>query len=361
MGKGICSTIFSTKTMLALFVVLLSLGMYHLRDALFSAMVPVSMWYYWLPSSLKTCPQIDPEVFRSKIVPVPEITVSSHEECLEAGMKMGHALLCSGYDIDEERIAELILSDPAQYQMRCYTRPEHLTSIVTISGYEFVNATLADIENMPDCYAGFIMGPTHHERLLQAFPNLDPTSPSVDHKADKEKIASGGSLNFATSFLANFRESVVSTSDHAAPVESVVYQLVGEKVFLMYDHARTQHSYTFSKILHPWPSCASDYINNIPEFWVAPVRAGTFLYFPLLWAHTVYTTAGTNIMTNVRITKKEFIMKQSWKKIVGILLTGLMGGSWKKESYNQYLWDADELFDDAASTRMIEGILQSFL
>lgn len=351
----------SPKTWVSVLVLALSMVSYYIRDALFSALVPVSLWYYWLPSSLKTCPMIDEAQFREKLIPVPEIKVSSHEECLKHGQTMDHPLLCSGYEVDEQYITDLILSDPAVYKMRCYDIPESLTSIVTIGGYTFTNATLADIQNMPDCYAGFIIGETHHERLKKAFPNLDVEAPSANPKRDKETIKSGGSLNFATSFLANFDKGIISTSDHAAPVESVVYQLTGEKVFMMYDHLKTRHSYTFSKILHPWPSCAQDYIQNIPEFWIAPVKPGSYLYFPFLWAHTVYTTPGTNIMTNVRITAQEYFFKRSWDKIAGIILTGMAGGDFRSGAYNQYLWDADLLFDDAPSTRRIEKVLKEFL
>jgi len=345
-------------------VVALAASLYPFRMAFFSTFIPYRMWYNFLPSTPKQCPTIDVNKFKKKLIPAPTIKVKDHAECVKFGRIMRHPIICQGIPIDSKKAVEAILGDPTEYKANCYDPKTQLKSIVTHSSPDQRNCTLGDMPNMPQCCAAFIYSQDHQSRLKEVIPHLDDTPPSPK---DKDRISGGGSLNFATSFIGNFEDDMISTADHSEPVESMVYQIAGTKVFLMHDHAKSSHPYTYSKVMSPWPSCMDEFIDNVEEFWVGAVKEGSFMYFPLSWGHVVYTTKGLNVMTNVRfLTKKAFFGGLILKDLIGTMMTKLVHGDNQDNNnrrispWQRFMYDTYKYFDDDTSAEMVRQVLGSY-
>jgi len=362
------------STGLSVFVVLISMPFYYFREALFSAFVPVWMWYYFLPSGRVSCPTIDADYFRSKSIRTPTMEVRDYSECLEQGARMGHPLICRGIAIPQEKIVNAIVNDPKKYEYFCYDKICSKSIVLNCREVSKIGDSNADPSMLmtlkevmetkgKNCYAGPIIDNSQNERLRDIFEHLDDNIPSFqDNKEQTRKVEQGGSLNFPTSFVGSFERGNIYTSDHAANVDSMVYQVKGRKVFLMYDHVETKHWTLYSKILHPWPECTADYLKDHKAMWIAPLQPGDYLYFPPYWSHIVYSDKGVNIMTNIRkVTMNRVLYGGTYANAAGVIATAAMGKEpWSKD-YNEFLRHAYDVFDDENSTDIIRNILEEYL
>jgi len=360
------------KKGLSVVVVIVAMFGYHIQECLWSCFVPIFMWYWWLPSSPIECPMIDEAVFRSKLVQVPTIQVKTHEDCLRHGKLMQRPVLCEGVPVDKDAVVEAMLSDTKKYEFRCLgeeCNKSIITNCFEVSdlGSENIPAEnktlLADIQNMENCYVGPIIDDSNNAKLKDIFHILDDEVPAFhDNEKMQAKFDNGGSLSFPTSFVGQFKRGDIFTSDHAAVVDSMVYQASGTKIFLMYDHKVTKHWTIYSKILHPWPMCTADYIHNHPAFWIGVVKAGTYMYFPPYWSHIVYSSAGLNVMTNLRSVHKDRVLTQGKiGDVLGNILTAILGAEPWSKNYNLFLRHSYDIFKDAPSTLKIRDILEEYL
>jgi len=362
---------------LAMVIGLFSIPLYFFQEPLFSVLVPVWMWYYFIPSERVICPTIDAEFFRSKSIRTPTIEVKNYEECAEQGKRMGHPLICRGVDVPNDELVSAIVDDPKKYEYFCFHEEcakNILLNCREVSGIGDAAVdpstlrSLREVSNMmgKNCYAGPIVDNSQNSRLRKIFDHLDEKIPvfgdGAGNKNITDHVEAGGSLHFPTSFVGNFEKGDIYTSAHAAMVASMVYQVEGRKVFLMYDHKATKHWTIYSKILHPWPTCTTDYVNGQESMWIAPLRPGDFLYFPPYWSHTVYSDEGLNVMTNIRlITLNNILYAGTYANALGVLATSAIGRKPWSRPYNQFLKHSYDIFDDANSTDVIRNILEEYL
>lgn len=342
--------------------VVLALLAYRFRMALMTSAFPDRMWRSLLPSSVVNCPVMKPEDLTDKLVRVPTIKVSSHEECIAHGRALGKALLCTGIPLDVESAANSLAADPTPYQVQCYD-DKALKSTTIFSPPTLNNMTLAEVLANPSCYAGFIYGDTHQQQLAEIFPHMDALGP---HSKDV-----GDDFHFGTSFMSNFTKPTLSAPDHAALVESVVYQLVGKKVFMVYDRLETStNSYYWNGgTFQVYPMCGRDFFHNIKNIWVTTVEAGQYLYFPFTWNHIVYTDEGTNVMTNVRFTSKSTIRTQlSLDNLLGVIGRRLLkpfklaqGSPRFHDFTREFAHTAYRSYNDVANTNVVMDVLDKYL
>jgi len=330
-----------------------------------SVFIPPSLWKLFLPGSTVACPTLDYGAYESKLLKVQEINVSSHEECVAHGQALQLPLICNGNVLNEDETIMHILDDPTNYRLQCYDLEHSLKSLVNLSPQSGLNSTLAKmLEENPNCYAGIIYGDAHQEQLRKIFTHLD-------EKMDpKKSIQAGKTAHFGTSFLSQFPDNEVSAADHAALVESMVYQLVGSKIFVLHKRKQSSNNYLFlGGTFVPYPVCASDFVDGIDQFYVATVRPGAYLYFPFSWEHTVYTKAGLNIMTNIRMISFDLVRTLSWHELFAVVVSRVtLKFTGEKLSGNprfvtekmRFTQSAYDLYDDSASTSVAKSALDKF-
>lgn len=304
--------------------------------------------------------------FQQKLITTPTVQVSSHEECMRHGEALNRPLICEGVALDTERAAKLLLEDPSTYKAQCYNLSSALQSATILSPTEHLNATLAGALAHSHCYSGFIYSDTHQAALQKVFPHMGQELPFA---ADGQPAPSE-EMHFGTSFVSNFEESQISAPDHAALIVSVVYQLIGQKTFLLHERRSSRNHYLFSGAFAPYPQCAKDFYNDLDRVWVATVKPGSYLFFPFSWQHTVYTKAGLNVMTNVRVTSKQTVLSSlAPSELATVLLHRLfksqLGDSAKTNPRNQdnpksFMRQAYSLYDDRQSTRNIKSVLDGY-
>lgn len=345
----------------------LGLGLFRNWEILFSGVVPDGTWVNYAPESMTKCPPVDEAEFRNQLLRVPEVSVESHFDCVRHGRAFNRPILCTGLNVPPS-FAQDIIADPSEYTLQCYNLSapppgRSLVSTVMQSRCTYFNGTLAEVMERPECYAGFIYGDHHQDILRRAFPHLDKNSPGAASKAQ------GGDVHFGTSFLSNFASNQISAADHAALIESVVYQLAGRKIFLLHNRHRSTHPFVMTGSFVPYPSCAKDYWGTTPELWAAVVKPGSILYFPFSWQHTVFTEKGLNVMTNIRVTSKSHVVSSlSIKELMAFGLRILFKGR-PKPNNNPRFWDVkkefffkhNEMHDDVASTEIIKSVLEELL
>lgn len=327
----------------------------------FSSALPTWLWPMFLPSSLVKCPVMSETAFRQKLITTPTVRVSSHEECMRHGEALNRPLICEGVALDTEKAAKLLLEDPSSYNVQCYDLPSALQSAVIMSPTEHLNATLAEALTHTHCYSGFIYSDTHQAALHKVFPHMGQKLPF----ATDGQPAPSQEMHFGTSFVSNFEESQISAPDHAALIVSVVYQLIGQKTFLLHERRSSRNHYLFNGAFAPFPKCAKDFYDDLDRVWVATVKPGSYLFFPFSWQHTVYTKAGMNVMTNVRVTSKQTVFGNlAPSELATMLLYRLFKDSGKanpRTADNKgFMRQAYGFYDDRQSARNIKSVLDGY-
>jgi len=350
---------------LAVSVILLGVFFNIFGEPIWSVFVPLQYWYKWLPSEPYTCPLLDVDTLMDKMIPVPTIKVSDPFECEKVGRQMDTALLCEGPEPEAEKAVDAILSESTSYVYHCYDMKEAMSSSIIISeGYKHPNLTLDKIHDNKDCYVGFIHSTEHQRALATVMPFIDVDD---DHGRRQKIVGGGGQLRLGNTFVSNFGKAQISAPQHAALPESLVYQWVGEKIFVVSRKSAVKEVYAILPVIHPFPGCVAPWAETDEKMYVARTKPGTYFYFPPMWRHTVYTSPGLNVMTNLRTTQKDVILKSLWyRDVFGLALRYVFGSQEKTgmktvRSQNTKLYDfffhADRMFDDVASSNLLKGAL----
>jgi len=355
----------ASPTCLSITVILFAIFINVFKSPLFSVFVPLKWWYWFLPTSPTVCPTLNTDLFMSKLIPTPTIKVNDPFECEKVGRKLDQPLLCEGPLPEVEKATDAILSDPTSYVYHCYNMSEAMSSLLIISeGSTHPNQTLDNIRDSPDCYVGFIHSTEHQRQLAKVMPFIDVE----DNHARRQKIVGGGGqLRLGNTFVSNFQKAQVSAPQHAALPESLVYQWRGEKIFIVSRKSAVPEVYAINPVVHPFPGCVENWANSDEQMWIAHTKPGTYFYFPPMWRHTVYTSPGLNVMTNLRTTHKETIMKSLWyRDVFGLAIRYLFGAQEKtamktvrsqKSMFYDFLFVADKVYDDSSSTIALKAAL----
>jgi hypothetical protein len=251
-----------------------------------------------------TCPKDNTEAFNgffNRLIPTPTIQVKSFDECFEIGEKTKNPLICrlSAEISKPDRVIEAIKGDNTTYDLLCreggdfhWVRPADGKQQGTL---------LSMLEKPSWCGAGFIYGDKHEEILAEVIHGLNKTfDPALMVKQLKGGHGSGEGIKFATSFISNLPEPAITTGTHAAMIISLVFQLTGQKIWILHNREESSAEYYFDVSWRTYPLCLGDWLKALRRPWVAVTNPGDLLYFPLAYEHLVFTDQGVNLMTNIR-------------------------------------------------------------
>ncbi len=111
-------------------------------------------------------------------------------------------------------------------------------------------------------------------------------------------------------FISNFPKDVVAAPLHGAPIDSFSIQLLGSKTWYF---VSPEELASIPNI--PMPTCFNlpmtddELLSKIKNLLVVKQEPGDLLYFGPHWSHVVATSAGPNLMFNVRVNAFDKIFK----------------------------------------------------
>jgi len=169
----------------------------------------------------------------------------------------------------------------------------------------------------------------NHSGLYAGFESI--TDPETLEELLGIDIAEMGEYRQNNLFASNFPAESIAATLHCAPIDSVSIQLIGTKTWYFVSPEDLAKLWAVPMpTSFNLPMTDDELLNAIPTLHVAIQRPGDAVYFGPNWCHVVSTSAGPNLMFNLRYKNIQKLKTQGpfslFAKIVIRMYTRTIGG-----------------------------------
>jgi len=159
----------------------------------------------------------------------------------------------------------------------------------------------------------------NHSTLYAGFESItDVETINLITGLDIEKL---GDYRLNNLFTSNFDREILTAPLHCAPIDSISLQLVGSKTWFF---VSPEELVTLQSVPMPTaftlPHTDDQLLSKLKNVYIVKQGPGDLIYFGPHWCHAVSTSAGPNLMLNMRYNTFEKLKKGPLKLLFKLLL-----------------------------------------